>query len=336
MAEDEEMQAPPAGLGNHLRSANFYKADGNVILLVEYILFKLHLSMLTDNSVTFEAILNVNLDPSNGGLPKAGTEGSSDEHPIILPPNVTLESWITFLTFIYRLHHIPLPHTYQYLYNLLSIASFLQADEIRQYAIKNIIAIPEAQLSIPHLLPLIIDFSIYEWIPFVVKKLWEKPAADIIPADRALIDHRTAGIFANAQLALWKRTRMLAFIPQAINAGYDLKECDAEYHREFCQMEWRAEWQYHVPNALLKPMYPSDPFDLLSLLEFDMEHRKMRPACKALKIAEMRKNWHDDDQLKELDSDGIVKSGVMMMQFRYFIERQVLVEVDKHIRDCTT
>jgi len=79
-----------------MRDSKYYIDDGNAVLLVEDTLFKVHRSMLSRDSSTFESMFTLPLDHSNP------SEGHSDDNPIVIHGD-TPQQWRSFLWSIYAL-----------------------------------------------------------------------------------------------------------------------------------------------------------------------------------------------------------------------------------------
>ncbi|KAF8601517.1 hypothetical protein BDV93DRAFT_608046 [Ceratobasidium sp. AG-I] len=85
------------------RDGRYYFSDGNIVLLVGGVLFKIHSSLLTEESEIFRDMFTLPAAKSPSGEPPAEEtvkEGSCDEHPITIP-EVTCLSFQNFLFMIY-------------------------------------------------------------------------------------------------------------------------------------------------------------------------------------------------------------------------------------------
>jgi len=84
------------------RDADYYISDGNTVLLVENILFKVHRSTLTKDKSTFDTMFSLPSDSSSDSSMTVGPEGESDDNPIHLQGD-TAEEFRALLWALYAL-----------------------------------------------------------------------------------------------------------------------------------------------------------------------------------------------------------------------------------------
>ncbi|KAF8651946.1 hypothetical protein AX16_004589 [Volvariella volvacea WC 439] len=80
MSDPEPTSAPSTSSPTH--DPTYYKSDGDCILLVSSVLFKIHRFLLTQDASTFGAMFSL---PQSSDSP---TQGSSDDNPITLPDDL--------------------------------------------------------------------------------------------------------------------------------------------------------------------------------------------------------------------------------------------------------
>lgn len=84
------------------RDNDYYISDGNTVLLVENILFKVHRSTLTKDKSTFDTMFSLPSDSSSDSSMTVGPEGESDDNPIRLQGD-TAEEFRALLWALYAL-----------------------------------------------------------------------------------------------------------------------------------------------------------------------------------------------------------------------------------------
>ncbi|KAJ7110417.1 hypothetical protein C8R44DRAFT_856808 [Mycena epipterygia] len=270
--------------GSAIFSMNIIRKDGNPGI----VLYKLHSSMLASRSAFFATMFS--LPRGEAVSSDIRSEGTADDNPIELCPNIGEVDFDNLLFYLYRgpPEH---PKTNEFLESVLALSTFFGIEDGISHAVGELTRAgndfhPALQFHLAR------RYRVDKWIEPAFRKLVEIPIRSLTTEHVDQIG--TQGFFHLVQTKekmLTVRREIAFHIPPTVNHP----DCDTPAS---CSHAWAREWCENVPRIIHHPDAPSGCVDLLLQLRV-AEIDNLCKACQDLSVTWLwGKGWVQREEEK--------------------------------------
>ncbi|KIJ34739.1 hypothetical protein M422DRAFT_51824 [Sphaerobolus stellatus SS14] len=296
--------AEPHNSGIH--DTEWYREDGDIIFLVENVLFKISSWLLSTNSPIFHTLFTL---PQNDGSQRlvggamSGTEvvvrterpleGTADSNPIVLP-GITAEDFGYLMDILYNGQFKPPPYPLEQLIAVLSLGSRFDMSKAKDWAIYHLST--RVDVHPAQMLELAQSYNVDKWVE---------------PAFRSLVQHRLSSLDTGNTMRLGlRRFAGLAKLKELIsNAKLSLAFGGKQFFTSntFCQdsnqcrRSWETIYWIRVSSKILHPDKPVSLEEIPSLVTSWTDHPGVCNLCyetSSQKVSSLPKEtFHEEERL---------------------------------------
>ncbi|KAJ7436840.1 hypothetical protein FB451DRAFT_1570898 [Mycena latifolia] len=266
-------------IGQWSKNFSYWFSDGSIVLRVEDILYKIHVSMLVKLSPDMGSILAIPDGRKTGDLIE-GTE----KWPLHLP-GLTVQEFEDFLTWVYRVEWTPMPdyEGRERIYtNLLKVSDLWQIEVGKTYAVE---VLTSMYLPPTRRLELAAKFSIHDWVEPAVTKIFDGRISDLSLIDIGRIGTKVYSVLVNGMERMEMEIRRTANVEPPLTADPDW-QCQKH---AMCAAAWKQLWWDKLGRKLLHPDHPIKTDAILAEAK-KMVHKDLNERCRQDVLQQMERN----------------------------------------------
>ncbi|KAI5982410.1 hypothetical protein EDD15DRAFT_2323847 [Pisolithus albus] len=268
----------------------FYFPDGTLIFRAQNVLFKVHKRILSDKSVAFKTMFDVNdytdISPLQQGL------GLTDDKPILVPERISDTAFELFLSVCYDKWRPDSSHDGErVVVELLELSRIYEAQDVRKYAIKLLSITDQYTFKPIDLASIALKYQIKDIFCRAFRQLVHWRINDIKDSEFDLLDSPVWRFLFRLRERLDIHRRIVACEPPRL-----VHSVRCEDHRR-CHDDWCQLWWNGMGRFLVDGRNPQS-FDHAILQFQGLSYGSMNPECwrKMIKCVKEGKAFvHEDD-----------------------------------------
>ncbi|KAJ6477788.1 hypothetical protein C8R45DRAFT_1102070 [Mycena sanguinolenta] len=256
--------SPVENKGQWQKNLSYWFADGSIVIRIEGVLHKIHISLLMKLSPNMSQILNI---------PASGEEGT-ERFPLHLV-GIVLQEFEDFLLWVYRTEWSPmidLAERERVFTNLLKVSSLFDIDVGKNYAkthLESLYLLPSRRIELAR------QYSIHEWVKGAVEEIFRKKLVDLSDLDIARIGAKVYSILAKGMERMDIEMRRTANVEPPMTTDPDWT-CTKH---TVCIATWKRLWWDKIGRKLLHPDNPIKTAQILDEVK-KLAHKDLNDQCR--------------------------------------------------------
>ncbi|KAJ7291323.1 hypothetical protein C8J57DRAFT_1491817 [Mycena rebaudengoi] len=255
---------PVENKGQWQKNLTYWYADGSIVIRIEGVLHKIHVSLLTKLSPNMNEILNI----------PVGREEGTERFPLHLA-GITIQEFEDFLLWVYRIEWTPMsdPVERERIFtNLLKVSSVWEIEVGKKYAkthLEDLYLPPSRRIELAR------QYSIHEWVKGAVEEIFQKKLADLSDLDIARIGVKAYSILAKGMERMEVEMRRTANVEPPMTNDPDW----ACTKHTVCITTWKRLWWDKIGRRLLHPDSPIKTAGILEEVK-KLAHKDLNEKCR--------------------------------------------------------
>ncbi|KAJ7732947.1 hypothetical protein DFH07DRAFT_780787 [Mycena maculata] len=265
--------------GQWNKNLAYWFADGSIVLRVENILYKIHISMLTKLSPDMGGILAI----PDGKFDDDPTREGTEQFPLLLP-GLSIQEFEDLLYWVYRVEWKALDDAEKerVCTNLLKVSDLWQIEVGRAYAID---ALQTIYLPPSRRLELAGKYSIHHWVEGAVAEIFSGKLTDLSEDDLSRIGLKVYSILVKGMHRMEIEMRRTANVEPAMTLDPDW-QCK---NHSVCIAAWKRLWWDRIGRKLLHPDSPIKTDAILAEVK-KLTHKDLNDNCRKDMVREIETN----------------------------------------------
>ncbi|KAJ7165970.1 hypothetical protein C8R46DRAFT_1275372 [Mycena filopes] len=270
---------PVENVGQWTKALNYWNADGSIVIRIDGVLYKIHVSTLMKLSPNMASILAIPSGKTVGDPTQEGTE----KYPLHIG-GLTVQEFEDFLFWLYRVEWTPMSDPVEkerILTSLLKVADMWEIDVGRQYAVNHLqgMNLPPARR-----LKLAGKYSIHDWVERAVGDIFRSKLSALSDTDIQDLGLKVYSIIVRGMERLEIEIRRTANVaPKMTSAGESDYACS---NHNVCATTWKRLWWDKIGRKLLHPDAPIQCDKILEEVR-KVSHKDLNPVCRLDMVTEI-------------------------------------------------